>query len=72
HQRRAIKAFEDAAESFGKLDMSSRVAESYWKIAKAHDILREHLEAAENFKRASESYMKAAEKIPQLKDFYQD
>jgi len=30
------------------------------------------LEAAENFERASESYMKAAGKIPQLKDFYQN
>jgi hypothetical protein len=72
HKRRTIKAFEDAAESFGKVDMNSRVAECHWKIAKVHDILGEHLEAAENFKRASESYMRAAEKIPQLKDFYED
>jgi hypothetical protein len=38
--------------------MISLIAESYWKIAKAQDILGEHV--------------KAAEKIPQLKDFYQD
>jgi len=72
HLRKAIEISQKAIESARKLDMISLIAESYWKIAKSHDILREHLEAAENFEHASESYMKAAEKIPQLKDFYQD
>ena len=72
HLRKAIEISQKAIESARKLGMNSLIAESYWKIAKAHDILREHLEAAENFEHASESYMKTAEKIPQLKDFYQD
>ncbi|MCW4021360.1 MAG: tetratricopeptide repeat protein, partial [Candidatus Bathyarchaeota archaeon] len=70
--RKAIEIWRKTIESAGKLDMVSRIAESYWKIAKTHDILGEHLEAAENFNHASEGYVKAAEKFPQLKEFYQD
>ena len=72
HLRKAIVASQKAIESASKLDMISRVAESHWKIAKAQDILGEHSEAAQSFKQASESYMKAAEKIRPLKEFYQD
>jgi tetratricopeptide (TPR) repeat protein len=72
HLRKAIEISLRAIESARKLDMISLMAESYWKIAKAHDTLREHLEAAENFKHASEGYIQTSEKIPQLKDFYQD
>jgi len=72
HQRKAIKAFEDVAESFGKLNMSSRVAECHWKIARGFEALGEHLKAAESFDSAANNYSRAAEKIPQLKDFYQN
>ena len=70
--RRAIEASQKAIESASKVDFVSRIAESYWKIAKAQAILGEHVEAAENFDCASESYEKAAEKIPQLKNFYRE
>ena len=72
HLREAIKISQKAIEAAGKLDMMTRMAESCWKIAQIHDILGEHLEAAKSFERASENYMKAAEKIPQLRDLYQD
>jgi len=72
HQRKAIKAFEDVAESFRKLDMSSRVAECRWKIARGFEALGEHLKATESFSSAANNYTRAAQKIPQLKDFYQD
>jgi hypothetical protein len=72
HQRKAIKAFEEAAESNQKVNMLSRVAECCWKTARGYDALGEHLNAAENFALASDNYRKAAEKIPQLKSFYQD
>jgi len=72
HQRRAIKVFEETAESFIKLNLVSRVAECYWKVASGYDALGEHLKSAENFNLASNNYTSAAEKIPQLKDFYQD
>jgi hypothetical protein len=70
--RKAIEISKGAIESASKLGMLSVIAESHWKIARTQDILGEHLEAAESFERASESFMKAAEKIPQLKEFYQD
>jgi len=72
HLRKAIKAFEDAAESYQKLNLTSRTAECYWKTAQTYDKLGQHLKSAENFDLASSNYKKAAEKIPQLKDFYQD
>ena len=72
HLRGAIEILHGAIESASKLDMVSLIAESYWKIAKAKDVLGKHLEAAEEFKHASENFEKAAEKIPQLRGFYQD
>ncbi len=72
HLRKAIETWRKAIESATVLDIESRIAESYWKIAKAQTTLGEHLRAAESFKHASESYEKAAEKIPQLKEFYSE
>jgi hypothetical protein len=72
HLRRAIETSRKAIESARKVDNASRVAESYWRIAQAQDALGEHSEASESFQHASVSYAKAAEKIPQLGDFYQD
>ena len=71
-QRRALKAFKDSAESYQKANLSSRVAESCWKVGRGYDALGEHLKAAENFNLASDNYKRAAEKIPQLKDLYHD
>ena len=70
--RRAIEASRKAIISSVKLGHATRVAESYWKIAQAQDTLGEHAEAAISFQQASENYVKAAEKIPQLGDFYLD
>jgi len=72
HPKKAIEITQKAMETAVRLNMVSLMAESYWKIAKAQDILQEYLPAAENFERASESYSKAAEKIPKLKDLYQN
>jgi hypothetical protein len=68
--RKAIDISQKAIESAGKLGLVSLMAESYWKIARAQDSLEEYLEAAKSFENACEDYGKAAEKIPQLKDFY--
>ena len=72
HLRKAIEIWRKEVDSAKKLDMLNRVAELYWEIAKAQDVLGGHLEAAENFERASENYLKAAEKIPQLGGFYRE
>jgi tetratricopeptide (TPR) repeat protein len=70
--KKAIEAFKEATESFRKLNLESRKAECYWKIAQAYDALGEHSTAAQCFSSASNDYKSAVEKIPQLKGFYQD
>ena len=72
HVKKAIGAFKEAAESFQKLNLTSRMAECYWKAAQVYDNMGEHLNAADSFDLASKNYKNAAENIPRLKDFYQD
>jgi tetratricopeptide (TPR) repeat protein len=72
HLRKAAKALAEAAESFQKVDLKSRIAECHWKAAQTYDAYEEHLKAADSFSLASNSYKSAAESIPQLEDFYQD
>jgi exonuclease VII small subunit len=68
--RKAIEAFEKAAESYQKPEILSRVGECHWKVAAAYDVLEENEKAAKNFELAHADYEQAAVKIPQLKDFY--
>jgi tetratricopeptide (TPR) repeat protein len=70
HLRKAAKAFLEAADSAQKLDLRSNMAECYWRAAQTYDNMLEYLKAAESFDVASDNYKGAAEKIPQLKDFY--
>jgi hypothetical protein len=72
HLRKAAEAFSEALESFQKVNLTNRVAECYWKIAQAHEELDDHMTAARNFGFASDGFKTAAEKIPQLKGFYED
>jgi hypothetical protein len=72
HLIKAAKFFADAAESFHKINQRSRIAECYWKAAQVYDNLGGHLKSAEHFDLASNNYKNAAEKVPQLKDLYQD
>ncbi len=67
---RAIEVYNNAAEKFGKADLPSRVAESYWKMAKNLDRIGEHQKAAKNFENAFAGYKAAAQKIHQFVDFY--
>jgi hypothetical protein len=72
HLRKAAEAFAGALEYYQKVNLTSDIAECYWKIAQAYDELDDHMTAAENFCLASDSFKGAAEKIPQLKGFYED
>jgi hypothetical protein len=72
HLKKAVNEFQKAVVSFQKPDLPSRVAECYWKIASCDDSVNEHLKAADSFTLASSSYLQAANKIPQLKGFYED
>ena len=70
--RKAAKSYEDATESYQKLNLITRIAESHWKKAQVYDTLGDHLTASQNFDLAASNYGSASEKIPQLKDFYVD
>ena len=69
---RSIEVYEDAARQFKKVNMPSRVAESYWRMARNQDRLEDHKKAAENFTSALAEYKAAAEKIPHFAEFYLD
>lgn len=69
---RAFQSYEKALAGYQELAVTSRAAECYWRMARVCDGVAEYLRAAENFKNASSSYGKAAERIPQLKGFYEE
>ena len=68
----SIRVYDGAAENFKKVDLPSRVAESYWKIAGNFDFLGEYEKAASNFEKSFAGYKVAAHKIEQFSDFYLD
>ncbi|MEJ2241945.1 MAG: ATPase domain-containing protein, partial [Candidatus Bathyarchaeota archaeon] len=67
---KALEFYDRVIVIFRKLELTSRIAESYWLKAKIHDQLSEHLEAASDYNFASEAYLIASEKFPKLKNFY--
>jgi len=69
---RANEVYIEAAENFKKVGLPSRVAESYWNIAKNQDRLGKHHAAAESFRNALAEYKSAAARIPYFADFYLD
>jgi hypothetical protein len=69
---KAIEVYQSSAQVYQKAGMPSRVAEAYWKTARLHDQRGEYNKGADSFELASRSYQAMAEKIPQLKNFYQD
>jgi uncharacterized repeat protein (TIGR01451 family) len=72
HLKKAIEIWQKEIGSASERNMVNRIAELYWEIAKAQDMLGEHLDATESFKLASENYSKTAEEIPHLRDFYEE
>ncbi len=69
---KANKTYGDAAAKFKQVALPSRVAESYWKIARNSDVISDYLTAAENFEKAFAGYKAAAVKIHQFSDFFLD
>jgi len=70
--RTAGEAWTRTASMFEKAGVPTRIAEAYWKAAQIFDDLQEHTKSADNFALSSNSYRAAAEKLPQLKDLYED
>jgi len=69
---KANKIYSSAAEKFKRVDLPSRVAESYWNIARNLDLSGDYQKAAENFENAFAGYKAASEKIPTFSEFYLD
>ncbi|HKZ94648.1 MAG TPA: hypothetical protein VJ249_08735 [Candidatus Bathyarchaeia archaeon] len=69
---RAIEVYGDAAKKFKEINLSSRVAECYWKTARNHDRLGSYHKAAEIFENAFAEYKTASQKILLFADFYLD
>ncbi len=69
--QKAIQSFKEAAQTFQRLNLTSRVAECYWKVAQSDDTAGNHQKAAESFEDASGYFERAAESIPSLAAIYQ-
>ena len=69
---RTIEAYDNAIGVFGKTDIITHLAEARWQKAKVRNQLCEYLEAAQDYELSSKAYLRAAEKVPQLKAFYED
>ncbi|MEJ2241335.1 MAG: hypothetical protein P8Y18_04250 [Candidatus Bathyarchaeota archaeon] len=68
--KKIIQIYEMSLILFEKADYFTGIAESNWQKAKKYDELGEYLKSSIDFKLASKAYLKASEKIPQLKEFY--
>jgi KaiC/GvpD/RAD55 family RecA-like ATPase/tetratricopeptide (TPR) repeat protein len=69
---RAIEVYDDASKKFKEVNLPSRLAEAYWKMARNQDCLGEHEQATMNFENAFAAYKVTAQKIPHFVDFYSD
>ena len=69
---KAINAYNNAAESYSKANLKTREAEVFWQKAKLHDLLENFLQASHSYELASKIFKIASEKIPQLREFYQE
>ena len=68
----AIEVHNSAAKRFKEVNLPSRAAESYWKIARIQDRLGENQKASKNFENASMEYKTASRRLPHFVDYYLD
>jgi KaiC/GvpD/RAD55 family RecA-like ATPase len=68
----AIEVYHIASERFKGVNLPSRAAESYWKIARIQDILGENQKASKNFENAFAEYKVASRRLPHFVEFYLD
>jgi len=70
--REASNMLQESAQSYEKAGMPSRAAESNWMAAQAYELLEDYAKASEMFVLASENYKNAIDKMPRLRDLYED
>ena len=72
HLERAIPVLEKGIEVAQKTGLVSRAAECYWQLGTIHDALGDLATAGASFQQASQAYLEASQRIPQIKDLYSD
>ncbi len=70
--REASNILQESAQSYDKARMPSRAAESNWMAAQTYELFEDYAKASEMFVLASENYKSAIDKMPRLKDLYED
>ena len=70
--KKANEVYNEAAEDFKRVDLPSRMAESYWKIARNLDTVNDYEQAATSFEKAFAAYKASAHRITQFSDFFLD
>jgi len=70
--RKANGVYGDAAKRFKEVELTSRVAESYWKIARNQDQLGEGAKAARHYDKAYREYEATAQRMPNFSNFFTD
>ena len=72
HLVKAVENYRLAIQDYEKHELHVRIGEIHWKIARSYDSLGDYLKGADGFLSASECYVQAIDKMPQLKEFYLD
>jgi len=64
--------YSDAAKRFKEVELTSRVAESYWKIARNQGQLGEGEKAARHYDKSYKEYEVTAQRMPSFASFFTD
>ncbi|MEJ2241903.1 MAG: ATPase domain-containing protein, partial [Candidatus Bathyarchaeota archaeon] len=67
---RALEAYNKSTLIYKQAALPTYLAESYWQMAKILDQLFEHSEASKYYQLASKAYLRASQKLPKFKEFY--
>jgi KaiC/GvpD/RAD55 family RecA-like ATPase len=70
--RKANAVFEDTAKKFEIINSPNREAETYWRIARNQDLLRDRKLSSKNFSKASKKYEETAQQMPPFSNFFLD
>jgi hypothetical protein len=70
--KKSIEHYNNSAKEFKKANLSSRAAESYWKMATCKSNLSLYNDASISFINASNEYENASKQIPSVSNIYKD
>ncbi len=67
-----LNALQQATKIYEAANKITRVAESFWETGITYSLLADHLRASRSYEQASAYFSRASEKIPNLKNYYND